>query len=231
MKRNILILLALSLMTAINGLNAQDCELFDGFKEGSKMKMVNYDEKDRMTGFTITEVKEKTNGPDGVSVSFHQVYDNTEDYTFESDFVMKCKDGVTFVDMKSFIDPTSLEAYKDMEIQVDGDNLSIPAGAKAGDQLDGGTITININTGTPIKVNMSVEISDRMVESIENIETPAGTFKCLKIKYNMLSKVGFIKIQSSVVEYFNKRDGVIRSESYNKKGKLQGYSVIEEITN
>lgn len=210
-------------------LNAQDCEIYDGFKEGSKTKMVHYDKKDKVTGFTTTTIKEKKSLTNGVSVSVHQLFDDTEDYTFESEFTMECRDGVTYVDMEKFIDPNTLSAYQDMEIEVQADNITIPANAKPGDDLQGGSVTVTVDTGTPVRVTLTVDVTNRKVESKETIETPAGKFDCLKISYDMLSKIGFVKIQGSTVEYYNRKVGVVRSEAYNKKGKLSGYTVLEEI--
>jgi len=63
----------------------------------------------------------------------------------------------------------------------------------------------------------------------ENIETPAGTYNCLKITYNIRSQYGFLSDNRSVVDWHNKELGTVRSESFNKKGKLIGYSVLQEI--
>jgi hypothetical protein len=40
-----------------------------------------------------------------------------------------------------------------------------------------------------------------------------------------------VKVRSSSAEYYDKKHGVIKTESFNKKGKSTGYSVIEEINN
>jgi hypothetical protein len=212
-------------------MNAQDCDIYQEFREGTTTKMVHYDQKDKITGITTTTIKEKNNLPNGVSVRVHQLFDDTEEYTFESEFTMECRDGVTTVDMEKFIDPNSLSAYENMEIEVEADNIPLPSNAKPGDALEGGLVTVRINTGTPVKVTMTVEITNRKVESREKVETPAGTFDCLKITYDMLSKIGFVKIQGSTAEYYNSKVGVVRSESFNKKGKLTGYTVLEEINN
>ena len=88
---------------------------------------------------------------------------------------------------------------------------------------------MTINTGAPVSVNMTVTTQNRKVEAEEKITTPAGTFDCLKITYDMVSKIGFVKVQGSSVEWYSPGTGTIRSESYNKRGKLTGYSVLEEI--
>jgi len=224
-----LLLLVFSLTTV--SLSAQECEIYKDYKEGTSTKMVHYDKKDKPTGFTMTTVKEKKNIPGGVSLLFHQKYDDYEDYTFESEFNVRCENGTVIVDMGKMLDPNMMTAYENMEFEVNADDLSIPKNAKPGDQLNDGTITVNVDTGTPVTVSISVTLSNRKVESREQVTTPAGTFDCLKITYDMESKVGFVKIKSSAAEYYSSTNGVIKSETFNKKGKLTGYSIIEEINN
>ena len=211
--------------------SGQDCTIYSDYKEGTSTKMVHYDNKDKPTGFTVTTVKEKKSIPGGTSLLFHQKYDNNEDYTFETEFEVKCVDGDVKVDMSKLIDPTMMTAYEDMEIDVVADELSIPKNASPGDVLNDGSVTVTVDTGTPIKISITVTLSNRKVESKETVVTPAGSFECLKITYDMLSQVGFVKVRSSAAEYYNKKHGVIKSESFNKKGKSTGYSVIEEINN
>lgn len=222
-------LLLLGFLITGSSLFGQACEMYDAYKEGSSFKMVSYDKKDKMTGFTVTTIKEKKLKGDTLTIVLHQKYDNNDDYTFESEFSMKCSGGNIIIDMSKMIDPSSMTAYEGMKMDVSADKLTIPKNASPGDQLDDGGVTVTIDTGTPMKVTSTVTLSNRKVESKEKVSTPAGDFDCLKISYNILTTVGFIKIRSSTVEYYNRENGVVRSESYDKKGKLQGYSVIEEI--
>jgi hypothetical protein len=209
----------------------QDCEIYSDYKEGTSTKMVHYDKKDKTTGYTLTTVKDKKTIPGGVSLLFQQKYDNNEEYTFESEFEVKCIDGDVKVDMSKILDPTTMTAYEGMEFDIVADDMSIPKNAAPGDVLNDGSIKVTVDTGTPIKVSITVTLSNRVVESKEKVVTPAGTFDCLKITYDMLTQVGFVKMKSGAAEYYNKKHGVIKSESYNKSGKITGYSVIEEINN
>ena len=211
--------------------SGQDCTIYSDYEEGTSTKMVHYDKKDKSTGFTVTTVKEKKSIPGGTSLLFHQNYDNNEDYTFETEFEVKCVDGDVKVDMSKMIDPTMMSAYEDMEIDVVADDMSIPKNASPGDKLNDGSVTVTVDTGTPINVTVTVSLSNRKVASKETVDTPAGSFECLKITYDILSQVGFMKVRSSAAEYYNKKHGVIKSESFNKRGKSTGYSVIEEINN
>ncbi len=230
MKRFAILLFVVGIMLQWSSINAQDCDIFKDFKEGTKTKMVHYDKKDKMTGFTETTVTEKKKLSNGVSISFHQVYDDTEEYTFESGLRIECIDGEVRYDMEKFLDPTTMTAYEGMELDVTSDDLTIPSGSKPGDVLNDGVLKVVVNTGSPVKVTITATISNRQVVSKEKLETPAGKFDCLKISYDILTQVAFIKIKGSTVEYYDSNYGVVRTESYSKKGKLTGYSVLEEIS-
>ncbi len=230
--KNYLLLIIVSLQVfSFLSASGQDCTIYGDYKEGTSTKMVHYDNKDKPAGFTVTTVKERRSIPGGTSLLFHQVYDNNDDYTFESEFEVSCVNGDVKVDMSKLVDPSMLTAYEDMEIDVVADDLSIPKNASPGDALNDGAVTVTVDTGTPIKVSITVTLSNRKVDSKETVVTPAGSFECLKITYDMLSQVGFVKVRSSAAEYYNKKHGVIKSESFNKKGKSTGYSVVEEISN
>jgi hypothetical protein len=212
--------------TAVSG---QDCEIYEDYKEGTSTKMAHYDKKDKLTGYTTMTVKERKEIPGGVSLVFLQEYDDTEEYTFENEFGIECVNGEVKMDMSKMIDPNTLSAYENMDIDIVTDEMAIPAGASPGDKLNDGNVKVTVDTGTPVKVSINISMTNRLVEGKEEVTTPAGTFDCLKISYELLTQIGFIKVKSAVVEYYNKKHGVIKSESLDKKGKLTGYSVVEEI--
>ena len=49
----------------------------------------------------------------------------------------RCEGGVFYVDMSNYLNQQSTDAYKDMEMSVEGGNLEMPSGMKAGDALEG----------------------------------------------------------------------------------------------
>jgi hypothetical protein len=85
-----------------------------------------------------------------------------------------------------------------------------------------------INDQTTIMTIKST-ISNRKVASIEKLSTPAGTFNAFKITYDIETHMGFITVKSSAAEWYCKKYGLIKSENYNKRGKLQSYSLLTKI--
>ena len=77
---------------------------------------------------------------------------------------------------------------------------------------------------------MTIYVTDRAVEARESLTTSAGTFDCIKITQKETTKM-IVKIQATSKEWYAENIGMVRSESYNKKGKLTGYSVLTKISN
>ncbi len=211
-------------------LHAQDCKDFFPQKEGTVLQYVNYDKKDKVTGRSEMSFKDKKQTPDGMSVVFVSRFsDEKGEELYESEIEVECINGVLFFDADKFLDPATISAYETMEVEVTGDNLELPLDGEAGKILEDGGVTAVVRSGGVKIITISVKISNRKIVSREKMETPAGTFNCIKYTYDALSKIGFVKINMSAIEWYSPEFGAIRSESYNKNGKLMGYTLLESI--
>ena len=143
-----------------------------------------------------------------------------------SDLTMECRDGVFTFDMDQYLNDEMLTAVEDMEFTITGDNLEFPAEMNAGDQLKDGKISLVVED-MPM-MNMTTTVYNRNVEAIEKITTEAGTFECYKISYDVLTDA-MIDIQTSGIEWIARDAGAVRTESYNKNGKLTGYSELVKL--
>jgi len=198
-------------------------------KEGTKTETKHYNAKDKIQSTDKqTILSKKVTGKD-VSVTVKsESYDDKEKLQFSKDLTFECKNGVFFFDMQNFIDPKTMEGFKDMQVKMTATNLEIPASPSAGNALPDGNIQINVSNQGITMMNMTIKIYNRKVEALEKLTTPAGTFDCMKITYDVETKMMF-KIQSKGVEWIAKEVGVVRSENYDSKGKLIDYSVLSFI--
>jgi len=119
-----------------------------------------------------------------------------------------------------------MEGFKNMEIKLTTDDLMYPSKLSPGMDLKDGSISLEVGNGL---MNMTTNIINRKVESREEITTPAGSFKCYKISEDVKSKVGFIKVNMRNVAWIIQDIGTIRSESYNKRGKLNTVTELVKI--
>jgi len=115
-----------------------------------------------------------------------------------------------------------------MEVEVDATNLEIPSHLEPGMKLNDGIITIKASTGGMTLMTLQTRVFDRIVESRETITTEAGTFDCYKVT-QMIEIKTLGKFVVKGIEWIAENIGTVRSESYNKKGKLSGYSVLTSL--
>lgn len=229
MKRKTAFITAMLLIVSI-AMQAQDCFKYFPQKEGTVMKTKHYDKKDKETGESAITILKKTSSGNRqqIDVKFEST-SKTTDSAFVGEYAYICEDGKVYVEMKSYLG-NQLAAYQGMDIEIDGDNIEMPSNPAAGQELSGGEVIATVrNQGIPM-MKISLDISNRKVEKKEMIKTPAGTFECFKITQDTQSKIGFIKVKGSSAEWFAEGIGVVRSESYDKRGKLVSYSVLNEIS-
>ena len=131
---------------------------------------------------------------------------------------------------KKILDPATMSSYETMEVEVTGDNLELPLNGVAGTELEDGGVTAVVRSGGIKIITVSVSLSNRKIAAKETIETPAGSFNCIKYTYDALSQMGFVKVNMSSIEWYSADYGTIRSESYNKNGKLMSYTLLESVS-
>jgi len=122
----------------------------------------------------------------------------------------------------------SMEAYKDMEMKMEGGALEIPASMKAGDVLKNGDMKMSFSSGGMTIMNITMNISNRKVDAVESITTPAGTFECYKISYDVAMKM-MMNMKSKGVEWYAKGVGMVKNETYSSDGKLLGSNVLTAL--
>ncbi len=113
-------------------------------------------------------------------------------------------------------------------MKMESENLEIPSRLAAGQTLKNGYITLTA-VGSPMPMKISVQVTDRKVEGKETLTTPAGTFTCWKISSQSTTQMQMginMNLSFSTVEWIAERAGLVKSESYDKNGKLSSYLVL-----
>ena len=121
-----------------------------------------------------------------------------------------------------------MQAYQNMEVDVDASDFEMPNLDEAeGTQLKDGSIRIAIGGGAP-GLTMNISITDRKIEKKESYTSPAGTFDCIVLSQKVKTKM-VVNIEGSSKEWYSENVGVVRTESYNKSGKMTGYSLLTAL--
>lgn len=209
---------------------AQDCEAYIPWQVGKKYTTENYDAKDKLQGSSTAEV-----------LSINQLVDKTEAVVESESFDKKgvsqgkvkmsyfCKGDTFEIDMKSMLNQEQMAGFENMTIEYTMENMSYPKAMVAGMTLKDGFVEAVIsNEGMKI-MTMRNDITNIKVEAIESITVPAGTYTAYKISSEYTSKTGFMTINMKNISWMVIGVGAVRTETYNKKGDLMGYSVISKV--
>jgi hypothetical protein len=225
-----LIVLILTLMALDSH---SQCDSYFNFKEGAEYEMEHYSAKEKLTGKSLSQVISiEDNGGVLIATIKGTAFDKKGDEISSMDFEYLCEDGVLKMDLNKFI-PKEMYGGSDVSFEMEGEFLEVPSNLEVGQTLKDGMIESKmVMEGNPAMANMTmtVKILNRKVESMESITTPAGTFSCFKITYNMESSTKVMGMNTTVtlssIDFLAEGVGVVRTESYDKKGKLSGYSIL-----
>lgn len=217
------------IMSVSLSLLSQDCNMLYPVKDGAEIEYKDFDAKDKLTGSNIQTINKVVEDGNNVTVGVDfQGFDKKGEELINGNFEVRCVDGTFYMDMKNMLDAATLSAYEGMEVEVNANDLAYPANMKAGDKLPDADISVSVSSGGAKMFTMTVFVTNRLVDAIEDITTTAGTFECFKTSFDMETKM-MVKIQAKSVQWIAEDIGMVRTENYNKKGKLQGYTILSEI--
>lgn len=222
------LILTLTFILGALTLTAQtDCKPYIPVTKGSKWEITNYSKKGKKSGRATYELINKVTNGDKITFTINTIaYDKKDKEILNNTFEATCEEGHFKFDMTYKMDGASMEAYKDMEFNVDASDFEIPTFDKpVGTSLEDGEMKIGIGN---VGINMKVSITDRKIEAKEEITTPAGTFNCMILTHKIKTKM-VVNIKGSAKEWYAENVGLVKSESYNKRGKLTGSSVLTKL--
>lgn len=228
--KSVVLLLPAAAVVSMAFMPGDSCSVYAPSKKDMALQYSHFSAKDKPEGSTEMKVLDVKNDGPVTSIRVQsEVFDKKSKPVGTSTYELKCEGGTFYVDMQSMVSSEQKAAFKDMKLDVQGDKLDIPANPVAGQTLKDGSLQMKgSQEGSPISFNLTMKISNRKVEAIEDITVPAGTYKAVKITYDMDTKF-MIPVKSKAAEWYVKDIGLVRSETYDKNGKLQGYMVLSSI--
>ena len=223
-------LLAVSSLTSY----AQCDNPFYKMEKGHHYEMEAYNGKDKLQAkvlYTVTDVAETDNGYEATVSS--QTLDKKGKVLAEGDLVVLCEGGQLKMDIQRLLNSMKqLQNTEGMEVDVQGDHLIIPADLNVGETLPESTTIMTMklaDNNTPMST-MNFTINNRTVAAQEDVTTPAGTFPCYKITYDMDMNMKVMgmgrKTAYTGAEWLSEGVGMVRNEQYDEDGKLNSYSVL-----
>ncbi|WP_396601954.1 hypothetical protein [Algibacter sp. R77976] len=224
MRTKILILISI-VFISFSSIGQNACKAFYPFEEGTKFEITNYTKKGKKEGAVNYEIIDVTDNVASIKLI---ILDAKDKEITTSDYKITCEGNSVSIDFKSLMNPDMFKQYKDMEMDITGTNIELPNDLQVGQSLKDANMNMAINMGG-MNMNMSVDMLNRKVDKKESITTPAGTFDCFALSYDSEMKMG-LKMSFKFKEWIAEGVGVVRNESYNKNGKLMGYSELTRFS-
>ena len=221
--------LLISILALAMSAGAQDCSSsYFITKEGTKIEMTSYAKNGKTTGkSTITVVSVKQNG----AVTEYALRSESTDSKGEvstMDYTASCDGNTVSVNMKGLFPSEMKASSEDATVTLEGNDINFPNSMSVGDKLNDGTVTMTMTMGT-MTMKTVMNIINRTVTGTETITTPAGSFDCFKIEYQVETSMMGMKTSAKVRQWIAKGVGTVRSENLSAKGDLMGYSEVTAI--
>lgn len=223
-----IIIISLIVVYLLPSAEAQDCSsVYIPLKNGAQLEYTQYNSSDKVQGSVVQKITNLTSSASAMQATVQiENFDAKKQSTGSAEVILKCENGVFYLDMQSYLQ--GMDSYEDMEVAIEGGKLALPASMKAGDMLDNGDMTLTVSAGGMRIMAITVTISNRKVEAVENLTTPAGTFECYKITYDIATKAMGTQ-QTKGVEWYSRNVGLIKQETYDAKGRMAGYTLLTAV--
>ena len=212
---------------------AQECNAALFLKKGSTLEYTSFTKKGKEDGKSIHETTAVTEDGGKFTADIKTtVIDKKGKEAMTLDYQAVCEDGVFSVDMSRFFNSSQLQQYassEDIKLEMDENVLEFPANMTSETELNDGNFTVRVSKGDFTIITMTFNVLNRKVVGTEKITTKAGTFECQKVTFDFESKAGILKIKGSGTEWYLEDKVIVKSESYNKKGKLMSYMELTSM--
>ncbi len=202
---------------------AQDnCSQYYPMVEGASFSYNMYGKKDKLDGTSVYKVMEVSNSNGETKASLNVSFQGSKkNENFVMDYNFTCTGDGIRIDFNSMLPNQMMEQYKDMDVEMDitGTDIELPNNLSVGQELADADVNVAMSI-SGMKMNIEAKTTNRKVVAKESVTTAAGTFDCVVLTANISSKASFVKVDLSDKLWLAKGVGIVKQETYNKKGKL-----------
>lgn len=229
--KTVLITFLISFLSTVACL-AQDC-LGMTFKSGMNFELSTFNAKDKSTGKIVYQVKDvRREGSATVMDITAQFQDEKGKQLSPYTIHYTCTGDELVADMSGMMQSMQ-SGLKDGEMRMKSNKLVYPGKLSVGQKLADGQMEAEMISKGSTLMTMNMTMSNRQVESKAPLTTPAGTFDAYKITsdMNFENRMMGIPIRGTMrtVSYRAANQLFdVKSETYNKNGKLVGYTLLSK---
>ena len=203
-----------------------ECEPYFPMSKGTTWTYNEYDKKGELAGTNTTTVESINTNGGRIEYNLKAIHDGPkkkEKNHHEMDLMYYCENGVFKMSMEGMIPKETMDSFgESATVEIDQSEFEFPNSMNAGDKLKDASVTVKVSVSGMSVMNMTINITDRQIEKVEEVTTAAGTYNCALMTYKTSSKFGFSTIETSSKDWYSPKVGVVKAESYDKNGNLEG---------
>ncbi|UPL50788.1 TapB family protein [Hymenobacter sublimis] len=150
------------------------------------------------------------------------------------DLTYRCRQDTSFTDGSAELSPESLRSFRDRRFVYAPVPLAWPNQPTVGSQLPQGGISVQVSSTAVDIAKVYTTVHKRRITGTETVTTPAGSFACYKVEAERESATAaradmVMRNAVRVVDYYSPAVGIVKSEVYDKKGKLEQVRLLTAI--
>lgn len=200
-------------------------------KSGTKMTYQSFDKKGKVASQTIYTVKEVTGSGDHFKVTYQvESLDAKGNKVFIDEVSVKQEGDKMYFDMSNFLNKSAFQQNGEIppSVEITGNNMELPLVPVPGTSLPDANVAMSMKMGF-INLKMAVNVLNRRVEAVEDVAVKAGTYNAFKISGDVNGTILGVKVNTRSIDWYSYGIGVVKSESYDKKGNLETVLELVEL--
>jgi len=230
MKKKILSFLLFSLISFQFTVAQNNCSKYYPMSEGSSFEYTNYNKKGKLEGVTNYTVSSVSSVGSATKATLDfKMSDKKGKEIFTSNYHFTCDNNMVKIDYKSLFPAQMMQQYSDMDMDISGTDIELPNDLSVGKELADANVSIAMNM-SGIKMNISVDQTNRKVVREENVTTSAGTFDCVVLTETTKSKTMGATVELNSKLWLAEGIGMIKQETYKKNGDLMSKTELTKFS-
>ena len=207
---------------------SQNCSKYYPMEEGTSFQYTMTNKKGKTEGITDYSITNVENSGGVTTATMNMKFtDEKGKEIFVSDYKLSCTGDVVKIDYNSLVPAQMMKQYTDMgvEMEISGTDIELPNDLSVGQGLDDANVAMSIKM-PGMNMNIKVDQLNRIVEKKESVNTPAGTYECYVITQDNVSETMGVKQTMQSKLWLAEGVGMVKQETYNKKGDLMSKSEL-----
>ena len=209
-------------------------DIFFPVKKGMVQLTANFNSNNKIEGFSRLTVKDVVSSGSDITVIYSiQILDKNRKPSGKSgerEYSINISDGVLMYRLDNMMD--AFFSARDMKYTIASGDFPIPSDIIPGMAIEDTWMKMTVSVPIIGTVTADTAITNIVCTGIETITVAAGTFEAYKVTQTSTTKTtgwGRSPIISTTAVWYAKGIGLVKSVSYNAKGKTESSSELYEI--